>query len=630
MKTPFIAFMASLCLILTIQPQAFTQIVKSKTAFNTKFEPRRLTLPFDTQEREYMVQKIDHYYVLNGDIIVGDDLQRTRLNQRVPPAIPGIPSSIYLWPNGQMPIVIDPSVYDYDMGWSVHAAIAEFNNRVSSVCLVSRTNQADFVRIEISSQLGSAGGVSAVGRQGGEQVVAIAPDQSPAVIIHELMHALGFYHEQSRTDRNMFVDIATQNAEGDKLHNFQIEWGSQGVGGYDFCSIMHYPANAFAKSDRLMTITCKQNGQNVACPDCMGRSRGLSDNDVRGLNAAYQFAQKLLPCATRPNMEPTWHRLGGASFSNLEAVAYDIGKVAVFTFGTDGEVYCNNWGGSTWSNWEKTNWGNKPVRSLIKAVKPRKGEIYAFLVDANGHLWVNFWLEGSTWGNWKDLGGNLSGEFDVACWSATRFDVFARNKAGGLDHIYYEGSWKSWETVLPDGVQTGATVEVDSWGEGRLDIFVVKFDNSLHHCYFENNKWGPWEPLGGNVPGKMSVVSFTPGHIDIFTQGQDKTVWHRFWDRHFWSDWHSIGGKMDNSSELEAVAWGGNRLDLFIKGPDKALYHAYWAGGNTWSDFERIGGNRMNSSPAVTTWGNNRLDIFALGPDNSIRQMFWDGVKWGL
>ena len=61
-------------------------------------------------------------------------------------------------------------------------------------------------------------------------------------MIHELDHALGFWHEQSRPDRDDYVTIHKENIEPDHERNFlnKSEWiNTYGVY-YDYSSVMHY------------------------------------------------------------------------------------------------------------------------------------------------------------------------------------------------------------------------------------------------------------------------------------------------------------------------------------------------------------------------------------------------------
>src|SRR5262249_45150972 len=50
---------------------------------------------------------------------------------------------------------------------------------------------------------------SPVGMQGGRQIINIVSWTSKFVIVHELMHTLGFFHEQSSPLRDTYVDVAT-------------------------------------------------------------------------------------------------------------------------------------------------------------------------------------------------------------------------------------------------------------------------------------------------------------------------------------------------------------------------------------------------------------------------------------
>ena len=53
---------------------------------------------------------------------------------------------------------------------------------------------------------------SKVGRHGGEQIVSIGPGcTTVSIVMHELMHAIGFFHENSRYDRDQFVKVLWWN-----------------------------------------------------------------------------------------------------------------------------------------------------------------------------------------------------------------------------------------------------------------------------------------------------------------------------------------------------------------------------------------------------------------------------------
>lgn len=74
---------------------------------------------------------------------------------------------------------------------------------------------------------------------------------------HEMLHAIGLWHEQSRPDRGLFVSVNAACIQSGKASQFAIANSATPVGPYDFLSIMHYSTNTFCTTlADGVTCTC--------------------------------------------------------------------------------------------------------------------------------------------------------------------------------------------------------------------------------------------------------------------------------------------------------------------------------------------------------------------------------------
>uniref|UniRef100_A0A8D0AU73 Metalloendopeptidase n=1 Tax=Sander lucioperca TaxID=283035 RepID=A0A8D0AU73_SANLU len=151
--------------------------------------------------------------------------------------------------------------------------------------------QRDFVDIQ------SRGGCfSFVGRRGNGQVVSLSRQGCVfrQIIQHELLHALGFNHEQTRSDRDQHVRIQLQNVIRGMEHNFRkINTRNLGTP-YDYGSVMHYGRFAFSRNRQPTIVPIPDNNVDI------GRATQMSPTDILRVNLLYNCS---LP-ASRRHLKP--------------------------------------------------------------------------------------------------------------------------------------------------------------------------------------------------------------------------------------------------------------------------------------------------------------------------------------
>lgn len=240
---------------------------------------------FFSTKSEYMYFKIkDGLALVGGDVVLGElSEEQQKENKFKGRLLKDKPPKSKLWPSSEVPFGFNEG-FPEELKTEVLKAIKYFNGEtVMEFVPVDVEHDEDAVVFKFRE---GAPCSSYLGRVGGFQPVYLRSSCSSQDVIHELMHVLGFVHEQQREERDRHMKVLWENIEETFQYNFSILPDSmvhqyQGsVFNISLESVMMYHDDAFAKKGRRSL-------KSLSSDKISPISSGLADIDKERLELLY-------------------------------------------------------------------------------------------------------------------------------------------------------------------------------------------------------------------------------------------------------------------------------------------------------------------------------------------------------
>jgi hypothetical protein len=179
----------------------------------------------------------------------------------------------YRWPDKTMPYEIDPNLPNQSR---IQQAMEHITAK-TGFKFTNRTNQDDYVHFQWHPSSAN----SMLGKRGGEQIINLADWAQIGNTIHEILHAMGVYHEQGRPDRDNYIRIHWANLADGWASQYAKPIGALPIATYDYCSIMHYSTTGGAKSGlKAFTVL-----RPASCT--VGQRQAMSTKDIETIKRIY-------------------------------------------------------------------------------------------------------------------------------------------------------------------------------------------------------------------------------------------------------------------------------------------------------------------------------------------------------
>ncbi|EGV91962.1 Bone morphogenetic protein 1 [Cricetulus griseus] len=292
---------------------------------------------------------------------------------------------------------------------------------------------------------------SYVGRRGGgPQAISIGKNCDKfGIVVHELGHVIGFWHEHTRPDRDRHVSIVRENIQPGQEYNF-LKMEVQEVESlgetYDFDSIMHYARNTFSRGIFLDTIVPKYEVNGVK--PSIGQRTRLSKGDIAQARKLYKCPAcgETLQDSTGNFSSPEFPNGYSAHMHCVWRISVTPGEKIILNF-TSMDLYRSR---LCWYDYVEVRdgfWRKAPLRGRFCG-----GKLPEPIVSTDSRLWVEF-RSSSNW-----VGKGFFAVYEAICGGDVKKDN------GHIQSPNYPDDYRPskvciWRIQVSEGFHVGLTFQ---------------------------------------------------------------------------------------------------------------------------------------------------------------------------
>ncbi|XP_041032015.1 tolloid-like protein 2 [Carcharodon carcharias] len=315
-----------------------------------------------------------------------------------------------IWPGGIIPYIIGGNFTGTQR--AIFKQAMRHWEKFTCVTFVERTSEESFIVFTYRP----CGCCSYVGRRGGgPQAISIGKNCDKfGIVVHELGHVIGFWHEHTRPDRDAHVSIIRENIQPGQEYNFlkmePAEVNSLGET-YDFDSIMHYARNTFSRGVFLDTILPRRDEHGMRPP--IGQRVRLSKGDITQ-------AKKLYRCpACGESLQDSVGNFSNPGFPNgyptfthcIWRISVTPGEKIILNF-TTMDLYKSSLCWHDYIEIRNGNWRKAPLLGRFCGEK-----LPETIISTDSRLWIEF-RSSSNW-----VGKGFSAVYEAICGGDIRKDM---------------------------------------------------------------------------------------------------------------------------------------------------------------------------------------------------------------